>query len=349
MDTIIFIGSINLGGIADDGETMKNRMLLDALAKHNVGKIQIIDTRHRPKRILYLLKYIMLLLLLRRKKIIFSASSFVTYKLIRIANLLHTDLCSVYYWVIGGKFADYIEEHRIDKSIYTKIKKIFVEGESMKQKLNTLGFVNVNVFPNFKNITYIPKRVDKKENVVRFVFLSRIIPPKGVDIIIDAAKQLNKEYSGDFIVDFYGKIEPSYEFAFLSAIENECNINYQGFLNLTEKSGYDTLATYDVMLFPTFWEGEGFPGIIIDAYIAGLPIIASDWNLNSQIIKDGITGNIIPPKNTNALSNTMLKYIIRETNTVTMSNFTQSEAMFYHIDNVITTPFLRSIGLLSQK
>lgn len=346
METIIFIGSINLGGVADDGETMKNRMLLGALNKHNVGKIHKIDTRNRPKRILYVLKYIILLLLIRRKKIIFSASSFVTYKLIKIARLLCVNPNNIYYWVIGGKFADYVEEHRIDKSIYANIKKIFVEGESMKQKLNSLGFANVDVFPNFKNITYIPKRNDKKDSVVRFVFLSRIIPQKGVDIIIDAVKQLNKEFSDDFIVDFYGKIDPSYESTFLSAIENGHNINYQGFLNLTEKSGYDTLATYDVMLFPTFWEGEGFPGIIIDAYIAGLPIIASDWNLNSQIIKDGVTGNIIPPMNTDALVNTMLKYITREINIVTISNFTQNEATFYHIDNVITTPFLRSIGLL---
>lgn len=347
MDSIIFIGSINLGGIADDGETMKNRMLISALSNHNIGKIHIIDTRNRPRRILYLLKYIILLLFFRRNKIIFSASSFVTYKLIRIANLLHANFNNVYYWVIGGKFADYVEENRINKQIYIKVKKIFVEGESMKQKLDNLGFSNIEVFPNFKDITYIPQRKTETNGVLRFVFLSRIIPHKGVDIIIDTAKILNKRYPGVFIVDFYGKIEPSYESDFLTAIHGEKNINYQGFLNLTGKSGYDQLASYDVMLFPTFWEGEGFPGIIIDAYIAGLPIIASDWNLNTQIIKDGLTGNIIPPKNTDALVNIMIKYITKEIDITTMSKHAQNTAKSFHINNVITSSFLRNIGLLS--
>lgn len=346
MDAIIFIGSVNVGGIADDGETMKNRMLINVLCKHKVGKIHIIDTRNRPKRILYLIRYIILLLVLRRKKIIFSASSFVTYKLIRIAHFLHAKHDDIYYWVIGGKFADYVDEHRIDKRIYTKIKKIFVEGRSMKQKLNTLGFTNVEVLPNFKNITYFPQRVSKKDDIVRFVFLSRVIPQKGVDIIIEAAKYLNNNYRSNYLVDFYGKIEPSYESSFLNAIKDESNVNYKGFLNLTEHSGYDKLSSYDVMLFPTFWEGEGFPGIIIDAYIAGLPIIASDWNLNSQIIKNDITGIIIPPKNTEALIKTMLNFIKHDVDLLTMSKSAKSEANLFHIDNVITPSFLKNIGLL---
>jgi glycosyltransferase involved in cell wall biosynthesis len=51
------------------------------------------------------------------------------------------------------------------------------------------------------------------------------------------------------------------------------------------------------MLFPSFYKGEGFPGVILDAYIAGLPVIASDWNMNSEVVKNGETGIIIPPDN----------------------------------------------------
>jgi len=64
------------------------------------------------------------------------------------------------------------------------------------------------------------------------------------------------------------------------------------------------------MLFPTFWVGEGFPGIIIDAYIAGLPIIASDWNLNGEIIDEKETGFIIKKKDSIQLKDKM-KYFIK--------------------------------------
>mgnify|MGYP002239410386 CR=1 FL=1 len=64
---------------------------------------------------------------------------------------------------------------------------------------------------------------------------------------------------------------------------------------MKEETGYRTLCRYDIMLFPTYWYGEGFPGIVMDAYIAGLPLIASDWNINTEVITEK-TGIIIPPK-----------------------------------------------------
>ena len=48
------------------------------------------------------------------------------------------------------------------------------------------------------------------------------------------------------------------------------------------------------MLFPTFWDGEGFPGTIVDAFSAGLPVIATDWNCNAEIVDDMVNGIIYP-------------------------------------------------------
>ena len=45
-------------------------------------------------------------------------------------------------------------------------------------------------------------------------------------------------------------------------------------------------------MFPTYWEGEGFPGTFIDCFASGLPIIATDWNYNAEIIKNNLTGYI---------------------------------------------------------
>lgn len=342
---VIFIGSINWGNAADDGETMKNQILIDTLSKNNID-ISIIDTRNRPKRILYLLKYILLITFCRRRKIIFSASSFVTYKLLQLASFFKINPNNIIYWVIGGKFADFVEQGQIDKKLYIPLKHIFVEGDSMTKKLNALGLNNVETFPNFKRISYIPQRPTNNDKIVKFVFLSRIIPQKGVDLIIDATKRLNKERKYSFIVDFYGKIESSYEADFLNKIESEVNINYRGFLNLTQNSGYDKLATYDVMLFPTFWDGEGFPGIIVDAYVAGLPIIGSNWNLNTQIIKDNVTGFIIPVQDLDALVNIMKQCIEGKVDLAQLSKNAQSEVWNYNADTIINKNLLRRIELL---
>ena len=342
---LIFIGSVNLGSIADDGETMKNRILLKYLSKE-FDKIHIVDTRHRFARLYHMIKYLFLMLFYRNTKVIFSASSFVTYKLIKIASCLLWDFNKITYWVIGGRFAEFIEEGKIKKELYLKMNRILVEGNAMTDKLKQLGFYNVITVPNFKEITYLPTLKASEENVTKFVFLSRIIPQKGVDLIISASEELNKKYDTDFIVDFYGKIDQSYERTFKNKIKNIDNLNYKGFLDLTTNVGYDKLSDYNIMLFPTFWQGEGFPGIIIDAYIAGLPIIASDWNLNSQIIRDNVTGIIIPSNNVHALTEVMSKFINKKIELRTMSMNAQSEVRKFDAKNIVNKQFLKDIDVL---
>lgn len=52
----------------------------------------------------------------------------------------------------------------------------------------------------------------------------------------------------------------------------------------------EIIKEYDLLLFPTYYEGEGLAGTIIDALFAGVPIVASDWKYNKDIIKNGING-----------------------------------------------------------
>ena len=61
------------------------------------------------------------------------------------------------------------------------------------------------------------------------------------------------------------------------------------------------------MLFPTYYHGEGFPGNFVDAFNTGLPVIATDWLYNKDLIKDGENGLLIPIKNPEALCDAILK------------------------------------------
>ena len=121
------------------------------------------------------------------------------------------------------------------------------------------------------------------------------------------------------------------------------NINYLGSLQLQEESNYIILAKYHYMLFPTYWLGEGFPGVIIDAYKAGVPIIGSDWNFNSEFIKDGITGIIIPTHDVDKLLLTMENVITNKYNNQKMSLNCQEKALEYDTSNVITIDLTRKI------
>ena len=82
-----------------------------------------------------------------------------------------------------------------------------------------------------------------------------------------------------FLIDFYGKIDDSYESSFKERVDLIPNVNYQGFLNLGENEGYDKLSTYDMMLFPTYWKGEGFASVFIDSF-------AERYNVDNVKTKD---------------------------------------------------------------
>ena len=112
-----------------------------------------------------------------------------------------------------------------------------------------------------------------------------------------------------FLIDFYGKIDDSYESSFKERVDLIPNVNYQGFLNLGENEGYDKLSTYDMMLFPTYWKGEGFAGVFIDSFVSGVPMIVSDWAHNRQFLKESETALFVPVHDVTALYEKMYECI----------------------------------------
>jgi len=52
-----------------------------------------------------------------------------------------------------------------------------------------------------------------------------------------------------------------------------------------------------------------FSGVLIDAFISGSPVIVIDWNLNSEVVENGITSLLIEPKSSNELTKAMISFI----------------------------------------
>lgn len=86
-------------------------------------------------------------------------------------------------------------------------------------------------------------------------------------------------------------------------------ISYKGILEPINNNIYENLSNYDLMIFPTFCKEEGFAGAILDSFISGVPVFASDWKYNSEIIKENITGKLFVSKDIRYLTN-KLKFLI---------------------------------------
>ncbi|MFC7319286.1 glycosyltransferase [Halobacillus campisalis] len=189
------------------------------------------------------------------------------------------------YVAIGGWLVEHIrDEDRLIK-VLKDLSSVNVQMQSMKGELEKLGMNNVNWFPNYR-ILENENRVTPigKSGLKNLVFYSRVRKDKGVLIAIEAVNAFNKLNEEKIQLDIYGPIEIGFENEFYTEIKSGSYIKYKGVLK--EPNIISTISKYDCMVFPTYYVGEGFPGAVLESFISGVPVIASDWKYNTQIVSN---------------------------------------------------------------
>lgn len=337
---LVFVGTIKK--VANCGESMKNHLFIDRF-KEVFDKVISVDIFKPKKHPFCIAKLILVVLTHHNSPVVLSVSTETGYKVIRLLHFLRCK--NVYYWVVGGIFHELLASGNYKLDYYRNLKAVYVQSPKMVKGLDKLGIRNAIHVNNSKRIDYLPDINKRNNDRIRFVFLSRVHRDKGCGMIVSCAKRLNEMgFQKRFTVDFYGTISKAFP-EFKDMIEGIDNVNYNGFLNLTSKEGYDKLSEYDMMLFPTYWDGEGFPGVIIDAYIAGVPVIASNWNCNEDVVDDQI-GYIIPHHNEEALFKAMKETIEGRFDLKQMAKNCQARAVEFDNRKVLSKENLKKIGLL---
>ena len=203
---------------------------------------------------------------------------------------------SIYHYVIGSELLDMVSKDRKLVKYLNALDANWFEYESGTCYLKSKGVKNVSTLSNFKLLDPVPeaKPYFSADNAYRFCTFSRVMEEKGITDAIEAIRQINEEHDRAVArLDIYGQIEKQYEDKFRQLI-NE-NREYVAYKGVAESSrSVDVLKDYYALLFPTKWVGEGVPGTLIDSFAAGIPVIASDWNANGEIIQHNRQGLLYP-------------------------------------------------------
>jgi glycosyltransferase involved in cell wall biosynthesis len=122
--------------------------------------------------------------------------------------------------------------------------------------------------------------------------LSRIAYQKGFDVLVRALGSIDGATAmivGD-----------GPERAHLEALARELGVSERLLIAGWQEDARSYLSTFDVYCLPSRF--EGFPLAVVEAMLAGLPIVATDVGSVSEAIRDGETGLLVPSESADDLA-----------------------------------------------
>ncbi len=167
-----------------------------------------------------------------------------------------------------------------------------------------LGLKNTQYYVIPNGVKRIKSRnLIKNNNSFNILFISNLLEAKGVFIVLEAFSMLEKKHQNIYLEiagdSFNEKMDDKIrDYIFKNKLTGR--VNFLG--GIYGKKKYQLYQNADVFVFPTFFEQECFPLVILEAMSFGLPVITTSEGAIPEIIKDGENGFLIKPKNAPELS-----------------------------------------------
>lgn len=144
----------------------------------------------------------------------------------------------------------------------------------------------------------------KKDNIFRFLMISRIIREKGIYEFAESAKNLKKIYQDKVEFILAGKIKDDVESEAYSdqiRLWTDCGfIKYIGMVDNVK----ELIDSVDCVVLPSYYR-EGTPKSLLEASSMSKPIITTDNIGCREALIDGVTGFLCIPKSPDSLSSAM--------------------------------------------
>lgn len=150
-------------------------------------------------------------------------------------------------------------------------------------------------FPTSRNHgQHLNEKVEPKamDTPVRFIYATEVRDQKGIDTLLKVFGTIDRDHAN---LDVYGALFKPYFSQSSDGFSGwPASVKYQG--SIDSDSLRAVLPSYDCLLLPTRCESEGYPGIIIEAFGAGVPVITSRMGSIPEIA-DESCGMVLDPLN----------------------------------------------------
>ncbi len=185
---------------------------------------------------------------------------------------------------------------------YAKPSKLKVIGNGSSNGIDTNHF-NPNLITD-ENKKKLRKELGFTKDDFVFIFVGRIVKDKGVNELVNVFNKLSKIKVNCKLLlvgPYENRLDPLLKQTQTLITENEHILSVG-----MQKDIRPYVAISNVLTFPSY--REGFPNVVLQASAMGLPCIVTNINGCNEIITNGYNGIIIPPKDENALFDSMIRF-----------------------------------------
>ncbi|MBB3110012.1 glycosyltransferase involved in cell wall biosynthesis [Paenibacillus phyllosphaerae] len=210
--------------------------------------------------------------------------------------------------ILNGKIEEGSPEHRFLTSIYRELEvkadKILTVSDSFRQYLKPYmeDVDRIKVIPNgFDEKRFKP--ISHENEVVQLITVCRLVPAKGLDILLHACADLKRK-GHPFVLHIIGDgpIRPELEQLALQ-LDLYDDIIFYGYMLHPE----EFMPFFDVFVLPS--RAEAFGSVFAEAALCWLALIGTNVGGIAEQIDDGVNGLLVPPEDPAALSEALEKVI----------------------------------------
>ena len=329
---VSIIGHFGGGYRFTDGQTVKTLNLYNELIRMSEWNIRKADTYYARKNPLRFVTETLAAVCFSRDIIILLSGNGMRLYFPPLSFLGKVFGKRIYHDVIGGNLATYyVQKYPKYRDYLNSFRVNWVETQKLKRELEEVGVNNAAILPNFRRFEPVDVKTLEgwKEEVYRFCTFSRVAREKGIETAAETVQSIN-ERTGKKIcsLDIYGPVDESFRERFerLMAESTEA-VRYMG--EVPSEEAVDTIKNYYGLLFPTFWDGESQAGTISESLAAGVPVLATDWHCNGEMITNGYNGLLYPSAYAENLEQAIYWLISQQENIVNLKQNCIKSAEYY--------------------
>jgi glycosyltransferase involved in cell wall biosynthesis len=141
--------------------------------------------------------------------------------------------------------------------------------------------------------------------IVNLYFIGRLEKSKGILTMIDIVRDINRDVVFHIVGDGPCMEEAKKR---VGKYHLQEKVSFHGRLSRSQVSDFIKNFSPDIFVFPT-QRVEGFPMVIVESMLAGIPTVAFDLGGVSDAVVDGETGYLIEPGNNECLKNKLVELI----------------------------------------